>query len=262
MASLPPERPSLQFKPLSQGLGFHPFADGLPYAPVAQVAAKATRPQSATNPSGRDLFGMPQAAPKTVSKFDTVRAPAGATAAGFARPVPTIHVPTVASRARVSQIAQAPVQAVETPSLDTSMGSGFGFIYVAKRLMAFITDQMVCSGFSLGMLALVFSSQHLSTMAMSTTMNAPILVGAALFIAAANWALLLFQEVAFGSSVGKRMMGLKLTGGAGATFARAVFFVPSVAFFGIGLVWALFDSRRRCWHDLASGVQPEEVARL
>ncbi len=259
MASLPPERPSLQFKPLSQGLGFHPFSDGLPYAPVAQVAAKSARPQGAqthptqTRAAGRDLFGMPQAAPKSTGL--------GATAAGFARPVPTIHVPTAAPRSSVARAPEmAPLAASQAP-LDSGQefGSSYSFFYSMKRTLAFALDQMVCSGLSMGTLALVFSSQHLSSLPM---MNAAVLVGAVLFLAAMNWALLLFQEVAFGTSVGKRLMGLKLTGGAGTTFLRAMFFVPSVGFFGIGLLWAIFDSRRRCWHDLASGVQPEEIARL
>ena len=30
----------------------------------------------------------------------------------------------------------------------------------------------------------------------------------------------------------------------------------------LGIVWALFDRKKRCWHDLVAGIQPIEVARL
>ena len=43
------------------------------------------------------------------------------------------------------------------------------------------------------------------------------------------------------------------------SFADLILFVPSALFCGIGLIWAFGDSRRRCWHDLATGAYPVEA---
>ena len=82
------------------------------------------------------------------------------------------------------------------------------------------------------------------------------------FLALMNWALITAQEVAFGSTVGKRTFGLYLDASAGKILARSLFFTLSVIFSGVGLIWALFDGKKRCWHDVASGVQPQELARF
>ncbi len=85
---------------------------------------------------------------------------------------------------------------------------------------------------------------------------------ALLFLCVFNWAITTAQEVAFSTSLGKRLFGLALNGSASAIFLRAFFFLPSVGFAGIGLIWALFDRRKRCWHDLVVDLQPTEIAYL
>jgi uncharacterized RDD family membrane protein YckC len=77
-----------------------------------------------------------------------------------------------------------------------------------------------------------------------------------------HWLLLLVTEVTFMNTFGKRAFGLKLQGTRSAAFLRAFFFVPSALFFGLGIVWSLFDRRKRCWHDHFVDSQPIEVARL
>jgi uncharacterized RDD family membrane protein YckC len=42
------------------------------------------------------------------------------------------------------------------------------------------------------------------------------------------------------------------------TVARAFLFIPSALFMGLGLFWAMIDKDRRGFHDIVSGVQPEE----
>jgi uncharacterized RDD family membrane protein YckC len=77
-----------------------------------------------------------------------------------------------------------------------------------------------------------------------------------LSILIAGWVLMTAQEVALGSTPGKRIVGLKLQGSAATIFIRSFFFSLSLLFFGLGLVWALFNRQRRCWHDLAADLQP------
>lgn len=79
---------------------------------------------------------------------------------------------------------------------------------------------------------------------------------ALLTISVLGWAMMVGQEVALGSTPGKRIVGLKLQGSPAALFLRAFFFLISLMFMGAGLLWALFNRERRCWHDLASDVQP------
>jgi uncharacterized RDD family membrane protein YckC len=83
-----------------------------------------------------------------------------------------------------------------------------------------------------------------------------------LFFTLFNWALVTAQEIAFGTTIGKRIFGLMIQGNTSAIFLRAFFFLPSLGFCGIGLLWSLFDRRKRCWHDVVVNVQPIEVARL
>ena len=85
---------------------------------------------------------------------------------------------------------------------------------------------------------------------------------AILILALFHWSFLGLVEVAFLSSFGKRLFGLKLQGARSAAFLRVFFFVPSLAMMGIGIFWGLFDRRKRCLHDHLVDAQPIEVARL
>ena len=64
--------------------------------------------------------------------------------------------------------------------------------------------------------------------------------------------------MAFHTTLGKRLFGLALPGNAIAIFLRAFFFLPSALFCGVGLLWAAFDGRSRCWHDVVVDLQPIE----
>jgi hypothetical protein len=83
-----------------------------------------------------------------------------------------------------------------------------------------------------------------------------------LFLVAFSWALMTAQEVAFGTTLGKRIVGLRLRGSATAIFLRAFFFLPSFGFAGAGILWALFDRNKRCWHDVTVDLQPTRATQL
>jgi uncharacterized RDD family membrane protein YckC len=156
------------------------------------------------------------------------------------------------------QAAPAP-----TPATSTSMASFaepvFGFAYVFKRCFAYLIDTALNTALSAAGLSMVLVNQDIKP---ELLMNPGIVMISALFFVLFNWSLITAQEIAFGSSVGKRIFGLAIRGTTSAIFLRAFFFLPSAGFCGLGLIWALFDKRKRCWHDLVVNVQPIELARL
>jgi hypothetical protein len=216
----------LQFKPLSAGLGFHPFSDGLPYAPVTKTPTPST---------GH-----------------------GAIAAGPARPVPAPR-PVARVAVPTATVAPPPVAEPARPEPLLALETGHGFGYLIKRSLAYFTDSALNATLCLSALSAALWRQDVSPEALLTP---GVVALCAVFVAAFNWAVIAAQEVAFGTSLGKRLFGLEIQGGGSAVFLRAFFFVPSVMFCGLGLVWALFDRRRRCWHDVAVDLQPTEIASL
>ncbi len=62
-----------------------------------------------------------------------------------------------------------------------------------------------------------------------------------------------------GQTPGKRMMNLRVIKADGTHLSdidaviRAVAYHLSGIFFGLGYIWALFDDKRRTWHDLLAG---------
>ena len=218
----------LNFRPLSDGLGFHPFSDGLPYAPTQKT------------PPPRASYGS------------------GAVSAG--RPI-FIHSPTSAPKPLVA----TPVQVVATPAPTFALESlrstdtSYGFGYLAKRVIAYGLDTAFNLAICLGALSTVLFKKDFSR---ETLTNPGILILAVLFLAFCNWGITTAQEVGFGTSLGKRVFGLSLRGTGMAAFMRALYFIPSICFAGIGLIWSVFDSKKRCWHDIASGLQPDEIAHL
>lgn len=134
-----------------------------------------------------------------------------------------------------------------------------GVGYLFKRLFAYLFDSVLNLGLCTGTLILILRNQGLNP---DSLLSADIWLPFCLFLFVFNWAIIAAQEVAFGTSVGKRLFGLALNGNAAALFLRAFFFLPSLAFGGLGIVWALFDRNRRGWHDLVVDVQPTEIAQL
>lgn len=225
----------IDFKPLSEGLGFHPFSDGLPYAPVnpSNRAGNITRPNPTPQTSRAMLNG------------------AGAVSAGPAQPVlsrptaPRVSVP-------VAKALEALATSVAQPEAAMSEAA-FGFGYLGRRCLAYFIDSALNLGLGFGALAIVLQQQGQS---LQGALTPGIAFLTFLLAAVANWALITAQEVGIGTTLGKRLMGLRLSGDPASVFLRAFFFVPSAAFCGLGLLWAIFDRRRRCWHDVVVDLQP------
>lgn len=256
---------TLDFQPITQGLGFHPFSDGMPYAPIGKTQnspQKKSSLGSGATAAGRPSFAT--TAPKMTQGTSTALTPARPAArisVPVARPAYQPQVPgklktTVQPNHSASLIQPA---ALASPELAAQLALHFGFGYMLKRSFAYLIDSIFNIGLCVGALSAALWKQDLSPELLLTPGVALVSI---LFLTLFNWAMTTAQEVAFGTSVGKRMFRLALNGSTSAIFLRAFFFLPSVGFGGIGLLWALFDSRKRCWHDLVVDLQPIEIARL
>ncbi len=209
----------LKFKPVTEGLGFHPFSDGLPYAPATKAPTAGV------------------ARPARLPQSAVVRMGTGATVAG---PV-SWKAPTTTPQAQPQPAATE---------------ERFGIVYLFERVTAYLLDSaLMLSGLAAG------ASYYLAHFATPSGRDANVQDWAyiLLVIGTLHWALITFQEVAFGTTIGKRVFRLAIPGSAAAVFLRAFFFVPSLIFAGIGLIPALFDRKRRCLHDLIVDTQPEHI---
>jgi uncharacterized RDD family membrane protein YckC len=154
---------------------------------------------------------------------------------------------------------EAAAAAAASPTVQAFGEPKYGFVYLMKRVLAYTLD----SALNISLLATGLSFALLNEdMNPDMLMNPGIILISILFFTLFNWALITAQEIAFGTTVGKRIFGLMIQGSTSALFLRAFFFLPSLGFCAIGLLWSLFDKRRRCWHDVVVNVQPIEVARL
>lgn len=227
------EQNPIQFQPITPGLGFHPFSDGLPYAPVSKTTPRPRAAPLDPRPSRPD-FGKGT----------------GAVAAGPASfAFPRVSVPVA---------KPAKTQAVPTPAPMIAAPT-YGVMYLFKRMLAFTIDTAIHVGLLAAGLGLSLFNQGVNP---DLLMNPGVLIVSALFFTLFSWALMTAQEIAFGTTIGKRLFGLSLHGSTFAILLRAFFFLPSIGFCGVGLLWSLVDSKKRCWHDLVVQIQPTEIARL
>jgi hypothetical protein len=184
-------------------------------------------------------------------------APSGATVAGPIRvsPAITLPQPMVIRGKPLAEVQPQPVPPVTAtaPVAETPMLPRLGLLYLLRRMIAFGIDLVVHPAFSMLVLMGVTVLRGHEPMVLFA---AGVFEMALLFSIALGALLMLAQEVILGSTPGKRITGLRLNGGAAAIFMRSFFFIPSVLFMGTGILWALFNRQRRCWHDLASDVQP------
>ncbi len=236
------KEPTIEFKPITDGLGFHPFSDGLPYAPLAPSAKRpAQKLNSGTGATvaGPSLYVPP---PKT-------------------QVAPPIRVPVAsAPRLPIREPRPAPTISKVSPAFLEKKPELLelqpGFLYLIRRLFAYGMDTIVNLTLCVIALSAVLWKEQLNPDSLMN-LNMALLVG--VFLVLFNWALITAQEVLFSTSIGKRVFGLQLSGDLSARFLRAFFFLPSVGFAGLGILWAVVDPRRRCWHDLMVGLQPTEI---
>lgn len=232
------DKGKLEFKPLSEGLGFHPFADGLPYSPAPKPTP---RPVSGV---GAVAAGLPAFA-RTLPKATPSVSPKTTTKATNTNRLP----PRPSAKAKAT-----PVQPVRPMAVEV-VGEG-GFLILFKRILAYGLDSTLNISICAVALAMSLANQGVRFDALY---DWEIWFTGALFLLFFNWALILGQEIAFRSTLAKRLFGLTLKGSSLAVFVRGILFIPSALFCGIGLVWAFGDSRRRCWHDLATDAYPVEA---
>lgn len=255
------KEPEIQFKPLTDGLGFHPFSDGLPYAPLSQTPSSkpsASRVSQALH-SAHGLGASPGPSP-------TPTTGTGAVAAGvptFAVPGrPRVSVPVAhqnLAKPAAAPLAMPATQAAPAAQPSPLVAPKFGFFYVIKRTLAFGIDTITNLGLLIAAFSLALMGQDLQP---ELLMNPGVALVSALFFLSFNWAVITAQEIAFSTTLGKKLFGLELRGSTSAIFLRAFFFVPSAGFLAFGLLWSIVDRRKRCWHDLIVDLQPVEVARL
>lgn len=245
----------INFKAVHEGLGFHPFSDGLPYAPVSKRARERPFPG---NGAGAQVAGPVSVSPAITRPMPRVNVPvATAAVAPSAASIPTsLGIPT---SYRPHAGTPTPREAAKSAEPSTFQAPSLGMVYLSKRLMAYVLDTALNLSAVVAALSFVLVRNDVNPEAL---VSSGVVLLTAVFLAFFNWAVITAQEIAFGTSIGKRVFGLALQGSASAIFLRAFFFLPSVGFAGLGLLWALFNRERRCWHDVAVDLQPMEVAQL
>jgi hypothetical protein len=167
--------------------------------------------------------------------------------------VPPMLAPVIAT-----PVSAKPVE-VNKPKFEVQFIPEFGTHYVMVRLLAYTMDVIFNLTLCMSILGLVLMFESVS---MDILFHPNTLFFLFLFFALFNWAIVTAQEVVFRTSLGKRMFGLVLNGNSMRIFLRAFLFIPSLVFGGAGLVWSLFDSKKRCWHDRATQIQPFEMISL
>lgn len=164
---------------------------------------------------------------------------------------PLRHTPPVPAQTPASTSS---VFAIQKPQERlTERDPRFEFGYSLRRMGAYLVDLV----FHLSLFSLFFGltaaqlgvspSVFFERDALSLTFGVFFILHAA-FLAA--------EEVTLGSSLGKRIFGLRMEGNAIRVFARSFLFPFSVLALGIGLFSSLWDPRGRAWHDRLSGVAP------
>jgi hypothetical protein len=254
---------AIEFKALTDGLGFHPFSNGLPYAPITPSGApKATPKPSFESGSGAYSAGRP-----TFVTTQKVQVPRSTVQSQFpTQPQPKIQAPRVQAQtqrqlnlqANIAGQAYTLTQQQKTQAF-LQVEHHYGFEYIAKRFLAYFVDSFLNMSLGAGALFLVLWKQESN---LESLINPSVLIVSLLFLAFFNWAMITAQEVAFHTSAGKKFFGLQLHGTLGSILIRAILFIPSCAVFGLGVLWILFSPNGRCWHDSASGTQPQEIAEL
>lgn len=252
----------IDFKPITQGLGFHPFSDGLPYAPVSKTAA---RPQAMPHTPSREMSSGVGAVSGGKAEFvyptaPRVNVPVASPAAPRVSPQPQVQIQKpAAQKAAAFQKSVAKQTATAAPAPQAFAEPTFGYVYLLKRILAYSLDTLLNTSLLATGLSFALLNEDMNP---DLLMNPGIVMISILFFTLFNWALVTAQEIAFGTTIGKRIFGLMIQGSTSAIFLRAFFFLPSLGFCGVGLMWSLFDKRKRCWHDVVVNVQPIEVARL
>ena len=240
------EEMKISFQPLSEGLGFHPFSDGLPYAPVAK---------SAKNPEKNSAGSLAPSQRTTVNAG--LQMGTGAVAAGVPQPVlashgksqRSFHVPQIS----VPVARQASVAEKSMVKTEPSSSQFFTWGYLMRRVLGQGMDVLLSATLFLLAARFWFRNDEFNS---ELFMNLGVIVVTVGFWSIFHWSTLVIQEIIFKTTLGKRMLGLRLHGNAFLILIRSILFIPSFGLFGLGLLWGVFDPKKRCWHDRIVGIQP------
>ena len=234
---------SLKFKPINPGLGFHPFSTGLPYSPPEKPASRAPSPKDLP-PAGAMAAGPPRFA----KSLPPVRFAAASSAPGIS--------PSAIQIPRAAPIAAEPKPVTVSPEFHSLLQTDFGTGYLIRRVLAFAFD----TTFNLSIAAGITFISLWTMGGEPTPVTDDILLVGLLFFIVLNWIVMTIEELIFKTTLGKKILRLRFeNASAGTLLLRAFAFPVSVFFFGIGIFWALFDAKKRCWHDLAAKIQPVEI---
>ena len=231
LAGKEPETP-IQFRPITDGLGFHPFSDGMPYSPVK----KGVTPTIHQTPS--------------LSKVGMGSGAVSAGAPQFAKSLPEIL------STQPKAVEQKAEETVPLQPVAPQEAFNPGLIYLFQRVMAFFLDQVI-----LGILFITALSSLVSYhfMGAEVLTNTEALIVASIAFAITSWTITTAQEVILGSTIGKRLFRLGFERRPLRILIRSILFVPCLLFLGLGMILALFNSRRACLHDLLAGIQPIDL---
>jgi len=252
----------LQFRPAHRGVGFHPFSDGLPYAPAVPSRAASPAPQPmgtgaiAAGPARPVLTPRPQ--PTFTAPLQVPVAPRPAAARAPSAPLPRPEAFLRHENLQPSASLQ-PNIATPTDEPEVRIEKNFGWTYPLLRMLAFGIDITLNILLTTTIVTAALSFADLEPWALLEGTATEL---TAFFLVAFCWVLMTAQEVAFKTTIGKRVMGLRLRGSATGIFLRSFFFIPSFSFAGVGILWALFDRDKRCWHDVAVDLQPTRATQL
>jgi uncharacterized RDD family membrane protein YckC len=233
----------LEFKPLNDGLGFHPFSDGMPYAPVSKS------PQQIANRPLSYARNEPTLGSLNNTKTNLLQ-----------DHPPRIHVPIAYEHSKTGPVftreniqSQTPADAVQTSS---ETMSSYGLIYLLKRVIAYCLDTVFNALLMGGVLYAVFSARKGS---LKLFEESEVWIFLSLAFIGFNWIFIILEETFFKTTLGKRLFGLEFRSSGVGLFFRGMSFPFSVLAMGLGLIWALIDKNKRCWHDLIFKAQPEEM---
>ena len=137
--------------------------------------------------------------------------------------------------------------------------AGFG-----ARVMAFVIDQVLLKAMYIFLLLLLADKFiRIVSSVPSDIFGIGVLYLAVFLLAFPFLHMMYFTlfHAAFGQTVGKMMMGIKVVGddqkpaGLGAAFLRWSGYLLSLAPMALGFLWTAFDPDRRAWHDRLAGTR-------
>ncbi len=124
--------------------------------------------------------------------------------------------------------------------LTISMTNRAGFF---SRLVAYLID-IVVVGIPVGIVAIIFTNQDGSLSPLGAVLYAVISIGYYVYF----WS-------NTGQTPGKKWLGVRVVStdgevlSAGRAFLRLIGYAISSLFFGLGFLWAAWDSEKQGWHD-------------